>query len=80
MADRLEHTTSGIPSVKIILRILLRPSDISDDDRCREMRGGLSMERRESYISVDVDIECCRSRQFAAYEKGEENDYFEWVM
>lgn len=76
VADRSKHTTSGIPSVKTILRILLRPSDISDDDRCREVRGWLSMECRESYTSVDVDIECCRSRWVAGYKRREESDYF----
>lgn len=34
------------------------------------------MECRESYISVDVDIECCRSRRVPGYKRGEESDYF----
>lgn len=34
------------------------------------------MECRESYISVDVDIECCRSRRVAGYKRGEESGYF----
>lgn len=42
------------------------------------MRAGLSMECREPYISVDVDIECCRNRQFAGYKRREESDYPEW--
>jgi hypothetical protein len=45
------RTTSGIPSVSTILRILLNPSDISEEDRCREL-WGFSRPTRCSYTSA----------------------------